>query len=73
MPRAKHLACPAVSRSGGRSKSASTFNEGIEVPQAHWDAITKRKPELVSRDRETKTRAIKKEILTGELAKYRRR
>ena len=30
------LACPFVSRSGGRSKSASVFNEGISVPKEAW-------------------------------------
>jgi hypothetical protein len=67
------LACPYVSKSGGRSKSASVFNEGVQVPQGQWDAITARNPALVSKDAQERTEATRKAILGGELAKYRRR
>jgi hypothetical protein len=67
------LAAPYVSRSGGRSKSASAFNEGVQVPQAEFDKLAKANPALVSRDPSEKNEAMKKAILHGELAQYRRR
>ena len=67
------LAAPYVSRSGGRSKAASTFNEGVSVPQAAWDEAVKRNPALESKNKAEQHEATKKEILHGELAKFRRR
>jgi hypothetical protein len=67
------LAAPYVSRSGGRSKSASAFNEGVSVPQKDWDRLTAANPALASRNHAERTEATRKAMLTGELAKYRRR
>lgn len=66
------LAAPYVAR-GSRQTSRSPFNEGVSVPQKDWDAIAKRKPALNSKNRKERSEAIQKEILGGELAKYRRR
>ena len=68
-----NLACPAVSRTGGTSKSGSAFNEGVSVPQRDWDAIVKRNPALTSQNKLERAEATKKAVLHGELAKYRRR
>ena len=67
------LAAPMVSRSLGRSKSESAFNEGVSVPQDHWDRAVKNNPALESKDGKERAEATKKSILGGELAKYRRR
>jgi hypothetical protein len=68
------LAAPAISRSGGRSKAASAFNEGVSVPQKDWAALTARNPALVSKDAKERYEATRKAIAPGgELAKYRRR
>ena len=67
------LAAPYVSRGGGRRKSASVFNEGVQVPQAEWDRIAKRNPAIASKDNAERYEATKKEMLHGELAKFRRR
>ncbi len=66
------LAAPYVAR-GGRATTKSAFNEGVQVPQKDFDEIAKRKPALKSNNRLERSEAMKKEILTGELAKYRRR
>lgn len=67
------LAAPFVSRSGGRSKASSAFNEGVSVPKGDWDALVKKNPALASKNAGEKHEAMKKEILHGDLAKYRRR
>ena len=67
------LAAPFVSRSTGRSKSASVFNEGIQCTQEQWAAEVKKDPALESPIKAEKHEATKKSILTGSLAKYRRR
>lgn len=64
--------CPYVAR-GSKRTTQSAFNEGVQVPQKDYDEIAKRKPALKSADRLERSEALKKEILTGELAKYRRR
>lgn len=67
------LACPYVSRMNGGRASASVFNEGISVPKKDWDAEVKKNPALGSTDRKEQSEATTKSILTGSLAKYRRR
>ena len=67
------LAAPYVSKSGGRSKSASVFNEGVSVPQAEWNKAVKANPALDSKDKFERADATKKAILSGELAKFRQR
>ena len=67
------LAAPYVARGGGRHKSSSPFNEGVQVPQGDWDALAKKNPALNSSNRKERSEAITKEILTGDLKKYRRR
>ena len=67
------LACPFVSRSGGRSKSASVFNEGISVPKEAWAKEVAANPALESRNSKERAEATKKAILGGSLAKYRKR
>lgn len=72
MARNPNLACPAVSR-GTSSVTSSVFNEGVQVPQADWDALTRTNPALASKDNTERYEATKASILTGDLAKYRRR
>lgn len=67
------LAAPFVSRSGGRSKAASVFNEGIQVSRDQWAKEVARNPALASTNTAERTEATRKEILGGSLAKYRRR
>ena len=43
------------------------------MPQKDWDDIASRKPALNSKDRKERSEAVTREILNGELAKYRRR
>lgn len=67
------LAAPYVSRSGGRRKTASVFNEGISVPKDAWAKEVARNPALESKNKVERAEATKAAILTGSLAKYRRR
>ena len=67
------LAAPYVARGGGRSKASSAFNEGVSVPEAEWARITAKNPALESKNKAERAEATKKAILTGELAKFRRR
>ena len=67
------LAAPYVSKSGGRNKASSAFNEGISVPQAEWDKAVKRNPALESKNKAERTEATRKAIQGGELAKFRQR
>ncbi len=67
------LAAPMISRSGGRTPSASAFNEGVQLTQAQWAREVQKNPALESKDRKERSEATKKSILTGSLAKYRRR
>lgn len=66
------LASPMVSRRAARSTD-TPFNEGVSVPRADWDRLAARNPALASKDPREKAEAVRKEILHGELAKYRRR
>lgn len=66
------LAAPMIAR-GTRDVSRSPFNEGVSVPQADWDRLAAKNPALNSRDRKERSEAITREILKGDLAKYRRR
>lgn len=66
------LAAPMVSRRAARSRD-TPFNEGVSVPRAAWDELAARKPALVSKDPREKAEAVRREVLNGELAKYRRR
>lgn len=66
------LAAPMIAK-GSRSLQRSAFNEGVQVPQKDFDEIAARKPALKSKDRLERSEAMTKEILTGELKKYRRR
>ena len=68
------LAAPFVARSaGGGRKARSAFNEGVSVPRAEWDKLAARDPALNSRDKGERTEAVRKSMLGGELAKFRRR
>jgi hypothetical protein len=68
------LAAPYVSRrGGGRSAAASVFNEGVQVPEADWARAVAANPGLESKDKAERAETTRKEILTGSLAKYRRR
>ena len=68
------LAAPFVSRrGGGRSATASVFNEGVQVPNADWARAVAVNPALESTDKVERAEATRKEILSGSLAKYRRR
>ena len=67
------LAAPMISKTGGRNKASSVFNEGVSVPQAAWDAAVKRNPALESKDKLERAEATKQSILKGELANYRKR
>lgn len=67
------LAAPFVAKSGGRHKSSSAFNEGIQVPKADWAREVARNPALGSTNNAERYEATQKAILTGDLAKYRRR
>ena len=69
------LAAPYVARgSGGRRGLSSTpFNEGVQVPQAEFDKAAAKNPALKSKNRLERSEALKKEILKGDLAKFRRR
>ncbi len=67
------LSAPFISKSGGRNKAASVFNEGISVPKEAWKAEVAKNPALESKNKFERAEATKKAILTGELAKYRRR
>lgn len=58
---------------GRRNPSASAFNEGIEVPRDEWAKEIAKNPALDSNIREERQEATRKSILTGSLAKYRRR
>lgn len=66
------LASPMVSRRGARSPD-TPFDEGVSVPKADWDRLAARNPALASRDPREKAEAVRREVLHGELAKYRRR
>lgn len=66
------LACPMVSR-GSRETTRSAFNEGVEVPKGEWNKLVAKNPALASRNNAERAEARKKAILTGELAKYRKR
>lgn len=67
----KKLAAPYLAK-GSRATTRSAFNEGIQVPKAKFDKIAANNPALNSKDRLERSEAMKKEILTGELAKFRR-
>ena len=67
------LAAPMVARATRDGRTASPFNEGISVPQKDRDAAVKRNPDLESKNASCRTAAVRKEVLGGELAKYRRR
>lgn len=66
------LAAPMISR-GGRTSAQSPFNEGISVPPKEWAREVAANPALASSDRKERSEAIKTSVLTGSLAKYRRR
>ena len=68
------LAAPFVSRQGaGRSASRSVFNEGISVPHEQWQQEVAKNPALESKNKAERAEATQKAILSGSLAKYRRR
>ncbi len=68
------LAAPFVARSaGGGRKARSAFNEGVQVPQAEWDKLAAQNPALNSKNKAERTEAVRKSMLSGELAKFRRR
>ena len=67
------LAAPFVSKSGGRNKASSVFNEGISVPEKDWISAVKRNPALESKNAQERAEATRHAILKGELGKYRRR
>lgn len=66
--------CPAISRAGSsRALASSPFNEGISVPRDDWAEQMRRNPALGSSDARERSEAITKSVLSGDLAKYRRR
>jgi hypothetical protein len=66
--------CPAISRAGShRALSGSVFNEGVSVPRADWAGEVRQDPALASPDKHERFQAVKRSILSGSLAKYRRR
>jgi hypothetical protein len=68
------LAAPYVAKgTGGKRGLSSPFNEGISVPQAAFNKAAAKNPALNSKDRQERSEAIKKEVLKGDLAKFRRR
>jgi len=71
----QRLAAPYIAKGTGgkRGLSSSPFNEGVSVPQADFDKAAAKNPALKSKDRLERSDALKKEILSGNLAKYRRR
>lgn len=66
------LAAPMISRRASRSRD-TPFNEGVSVPRAEWDRIAAANPAIASRDPREKAEAVRREVLHGELAKFRRR
>lgn len=51
----------------------SPFNEGVSVPAEAWAREVAANPALASRDAKEQSEAQRTAILSGELAKYRRR
>ncbi len=66
------LAAPYIAK-GTKRTTASPFNEGVSVPQAEFDKVAEKNPALKSKDRKERSEALTKEILKGDLAKFRRR
>ncbi|SFL44742.1 hypothetical protein [Shimia aestuarii] len=62
--------CPYVAK-GSRALTRTAFNEGVQVPNAEFDKLAAKNPALKSKNRQERSEALKKEILTGELQKYR--
>ena len=67
------LAAPMIAKATRSGRSASPYNEGVSVPQAEWDKVARKNPAINSKNVQERGEAVRKEILKGDLAKFRRR